>query len=95
MEHYTSRAVMINRITPHGVGILVDSNTNKSIINFVPLSERVMMLQLQTTKVRMNILQVYAPTSASEDREIEEFYEQIEQLLRNIKKHNGGFECQN
>ena len=44
---------------PYGVGILVNSNTNKSIINFVPLSEKVMMMQLQTTKVRMNILQVY------------------------------------
>lgn len=30
---------------------------------------------------------MYAPTAQSEDREIAEFYGQIEQLWKNIKKH--------
>lgn len=55
---------------PDGGGLLMASNTDKSVINFVPLSGRVMMLQLQTPKVRVNILKVYAPTSQSEVSEI-------------------------
>lgn len=50
---------------------LVDNNTD---INFVRLSDRVMMLQSQTPKVRINILQVYAPTSESKISKIEEFF---------------------
>lgn len=46
-------------------------------MNFVPLSDRVRMLPLQTPKVRMNILQVYGSTSENEDSEIEEFYEEV------------------
>ncbi|XP_030746013.1 craniofacial development protein 2-like [Sitophilus oryzae] len=72
---------------PNGVGILVDKETNKAVTGFVPLSERVMMIQLETSKIRTNIIQVYAPTAQSEDREIDEFYGQIEQLWKNIKKH--------
>lgn len=47
----------------NGVGVLVDKETNKSVIGFVPLSKRVMMIQLQTSKIRVNIVQVYAPTT--------------------------------
>lgn len=36
----------------------------------------------------MNILQVCAPSSESEDNEMEEFYGEIERLLRNIKDLN-------
>ncbi|XP_030757298.1 craniofacial development protein 2-like [Sitophilus oryzae] len=72
---------------PNGVRIFVDKETNKSVTSFVLFSERVMMIQLETSKIRTNIIQVYAPTAQNEDREIDEFYGQIEQLWKNIKKH--------
>lgn len=66
---------------------MVDKVTNKSVTGFVPFSERIVMIQLETSRIRTNIIQVYAPTAQSEDIEIEEFYAQMEQFWKNIKKH--------
>lgn len=44
--------------------------------------DRKIALQLQTLKEREKILQIYAPTSESEDHEIEEIQEKKEKLLK-------------
>ncbi|XP_030760327.1 uncharacterized protein LOC115885517 [Sitophilus oryzae] len=47
---------------PNGVGILWDARTGPSVLNFIPMSDRAMMIQLKATPRNLNILQVYAPT---------------------------------
>lgn len=46
-----------------------------------------MLLQLQAQPFNINIVQVYAPTADKNDDVIEEFYAQIETVLRSLKKH--------
>lgn len=72
------------RVRPHGVAILVDKETNKSVINFILYTERVMILHHQTpnaitnSKHKNEQIQVYTPTSRHEDVEIDNCYKQIE-----------------
>lgn len=65
---------------------MVDKETNESVISCVPLSDSD-AVQLENSKIRINIIQGYALTSQSEDMDIEEIYAQTEQLWETVKKH--------
>ncbi|XP_030753190.1 craniofacial development protein 2-like [Sitophilus oryzae] len=43
---------------PNGVGVLLDARTGPSVLNFIPMSDRAMMIQLKVTPKNLNILQV-------------------------------------
>ena len=55
------------------------------------------MMKIQGKPFNIAIVQVYAPTSASTDDEIEEFYNLLESSLDQVKSNevlvNGRFEC--
>ncbi|GFN88270.1 craniofacial development protein 2 [Plakobranchus ocellatus] len=61
-----------------GVGILFDITTAKSLGSWCPTSDRVVVAKLVAKPLNLGIIQVYAPTSDSEDVEVEKFYEEIE-----------------
>lgn len=65
----------------NGVAILVDKSTSQSVTGFIPISDRVVMIQLQTNQTRTNIIQVYAPTTDKSEEELELFYNDIQQAL--------------
>ncbi|XP_030746036.1 craniofacial development protein 2-like [Sitophilus oryzae] len=68
----------------YGTAILVSDRVAQSVIDFVPLGDRVALLKLQTTHRDLNIIQVYAPTTTNDkpDQEIEEFYNKIDEVMR-------------
>lgn len=72
----------------HGVAIAVSKDTMASVTNFVPISDRVMLLQLQTNSRKLNIIQIYAPTADKPDEEIEMFYELIKQTLESLNSRD-------
>lgn len=47
----------------HGVGVLLSKEISKAVSNFVPLSNRAMLIQLNAKPVNINVIQVYAPTA--------------------------------
>lgn len=71
----------------NGVGIIVHQNVSRSVTNFVPVNERIILLQISATPVNMNIVQVYAPTTDHSDEEIIEFYSEINNVIKNLPKH--------
>lgn len=70
----------------YGTAILITDEIEKAVLDYVPLSDRVMLLKLQTSHRIMNILQVYAPTNDKSDTEIEEFYNKVDELLKLTRK---------
>ncbi|XP_039285295.1 craniofacial development protein 2-like [Nilaparvata lugens] len=71
-----------------GVGIIVSKSVADSVTNFIPVSERVMLLQIRTSPTPLNIIQVYAPTTDHPDEEMAEFYSQITMVLGQLPKQD-------
>ncbi|GFO42955.1 craniofacial development protein 2-like [Plakobranchus ocellatus] len=61
-----------------GVGILFDVTMAKSLGSWCPISDRVVVAKLVAKPLNLGIIQIYAPTSDSEDIKVEKFYEEIE-----------------
>lgn len=70
----------------HGVGVIVNKKISKFVKNFVPISERVLLLQIDCAPMSVNVVQVYAPTADSSDEEIESFYEDLIHVIKSIPK---------
>ncbi|XP_027210521.1 craniofacial development protein 2-like [Penaeus vannamei] len=64
-----------------GVAVLI----SKSLKGFWAVSDRVMMIKLSTKPLDLKIIQVYAPTADSTEEELETFYDDIEQALKQSK----------
>ncbi|XP_055388335.1 craniofacial development protein 2-like [Condylostylus longicornis] len=71
----------------NGVGIIVTEHLAKCVTNFIPLSDRPMLLKINTKPVELNVIQIYEPTAEKDDDEIEGFYCEIESLLKLTKPH--------
>ena len=64
-----------------GVGLMFDKMTEKSIISWEPVSERIITARLRTRFTNATMIQVYAPTEAACDSDKDEFYEQLNQVM--------------
>ncbi|KAI8434265.1 hypothetical protein MSG28_012359 [Choristoneura fumiferana] len=65
----------------YGVGFLVKKHLKNNIESFTGLSERVALLKLNIDGFQISFIQVYAPTEAAHDDEIEHFYNTIDKAL--------------
>lgn len=72
----------------NGVAIAVSQEIMASVNNFVPISDRIILLQLQSKSRKLNIIQIYAPTADKPDEEIELFYELIKQTIESLKRRD-------
>ena len=58
-----------------------------SAIGFWPVSDRIALVKLKAKPFNINIIQVYAPASASTEEEVEEFYEELDKCKKECKGH--------
>lgn len=70
----------------YGVGVLISSELERSVIDFITFGDRVILLKLLTSHRTMNIIQAYAPTCDKSDDMIEEFYSDLEKAMCLTKK---------
>jgi len=66
----------------NGVAIIVQGKWKNNIINTYHLNDRLLMIKIHAQPTDIYIIQVYFPTKNSQDVEIEEMYEQIEDLMK-------------
>uniref|UniRef100_A0A2A4JIH6 Endonuclease/exonuclease/phosphatase domain-containing protein n=1 Tax=Heliothis virescens TaxID=7102 RepID=A0A2A4JIH6_HELVI len=66
----------------YGVGFIINKYLKSSIVCFNGFSERVALLKLNIKGYQLDILQVYAPTEASKEEEVESFYNTINETLK-------------
>lgn len=72
-----------------GVGIFVSSGYPKYIKNFVPISNRICLLQMVCKPFNINLIQVYAPTAEKRyEMEVEKFYELIDSTIKTLERDN-------
>jgi len=68
-----------------GVAIVLDKAMSQRVTKITQRSKRLMLVRIQAEPVDLVIIQVYMPTSKSEEEEIEMMYEQIEELIKGEK----------
>jgi len=69
-----------------GVGILVNKNIRRALLEWNPISERIITARIQTKLRKMSIVQCYAPTENAELDEKEAFYSLLDKTLVGIKR---------
>ena len=66
----------------HGVGLLLSKVVSKSVLWYCALSDRILLVRIHGKPFNLSIIQVYAPTSASSEEEIEDFYSDLEDAYK-------------
>lgn len=69
----------------NGVGIILNKDINKAVSGFIPISDRISIVQLEAIPNKINIIAVYAPTAESDEELIEDFYEDLIKALKYTK----------
>ncbi len=70
----------------HGVGFLVNSDTTKAVLGCRPISSRLISIRLRASPFNITIIQSYAPTSDYDDDDVEDFYEQLQEVIDQTPK---------
>ena len=60
----------------HGVGLLARKVVSKSVLGYCALSDRILLVRIHGKPFNLLIIQVYAPTSAISEEEIEDYSRQ-------------------
>lgn len=74
---------------PHhrnGVAVIVKTELDSYVKNVIPISDRIIVIQLAGKPLSINIIQIYAPTADKNEQVVEEFYEQLNAVLKSLKK---------
>ena len=58
-----------------------------SVVGFLLVSDRTALVKLKAKPFNINIIQVYVPTSASTEEELEEFYKELDKCIKECKDH--------
>ena len=69
----------------HGVGFMLTTRVARSLLGYLPVSDRVIMIKLQGKSLNVVCIQAYAPTSDHSDEELEKFYDDISEALRHVR----------
>ena len=72
----------------HGVGLLLSKLVSMSVLGYCALSDRILLVRIHGKPFNLSIIQVYAPTSASSEEEIEDFYSDLEDAHKKCGNHD-------
>jgi len=76
------------KLHQHGVGFIVRKEIMSSIISCTPVSSRHISIRVSAKPQNLIIIQVYASTSDYDDDQIEEFYEQLKNVISKTPKND-------
>ena len=82
----------------NGVAIMVNKRVQNAVLGCNLKNDRMISVRLQGKPFNITVIQVYAPTSNTEEAEVERFYEDLQDLLELTLKercplHYRGLEC--
>ena len=64
-----------------GVAVVLNKDQADKVTKIQQVNDRILLVKLQAEPIDIVIIQVYMPTSQHEDKEIEDMYEHIEELM--------------
>ena len=70
----------------NGVAIIVNKRVQNAVLGCSLKNNRMISVRLQGKPFNITVIQVYAPTSNAEETEVEQFYEDLQDLLEQTAK---------
>ena len=70
----------------NGVGIIVNKRVQNAVLGCNPKNDRMISVRFQGKPFNITVIQVYAPTNNAEEAEVEQLYENLQDLLELISK---------
>ena len=70
-----------------GVAFILAGASKTAVQSHQAVSDRIVCIRLKAKPVDMLVVQVYAPTNDSPESEVEEFYEQLDSVMKSHKKY--------
>ena len=82
----------------NGVALIVNKRVRNTVLGCNLKKDRMISVSFQGKPFNITVIQIYAPTSNAEDTEVEQFYDDLQDLLELIPKkkcpfHHRGLEC--
>ena len=68
-------------LSRNGVAIMVNKRVRNAVLGCNLKNDRMISVRLQSKPFSITVIQVYAPTSNAEEAEVEQFYEDLQDLL--------------
>ena len=65
----------------NGVALIVNKRVGKAVMGYNLKNDRMMSIRIQGRPFNITVIQVYAPTTSAEETEIDQFYEDLQNLL--------------
>jgi exonuclease III len=73
-------------VSREGMGILMDKEVKGSLLEWHPVTARIIVVRFKTSIRNIVMIQFYAPTAVAEGAERQEFYVQLNEILKKQKK---------
>ena len=71
-----------------GVGILMSETATRALMDWSPISERIIKARFHSSHIKMTMAHVYVPTEDADEEEKEEFYMRLQDVLNGCKTHD-------
>ena len=82
---YSGREDNIHR---QGVGILMLKSASRALIDWSPISERIVQARFYSNHIKLTLVHVYAPTEDAEEQVKDKFYTRLQDVLSSCKTHD-------
>jgi len=69
-----------------GVAVWIHRKISGALVGYEPLSDRVLVVRLKAKPRNITLIQLYGPTTAATDEEIERFYQDLSQAVKQVPK---------
>jgi exonuclease III len=70
----------------NGVGMIITKQVEKSLIGYKAVNDRIMYIRVEARPVNITWVQVYAPTTGADKKDIEEFYRSLQSVMNEIPR---------
>ena len=71
-----------------GVALILSKDAAKSLIEWEPISDRLIRARFDSKYCKLTIIQCYAPTNQAEDESKDEWYEQLQRAVSKVPHHD-------